>query len=289
MLTNFTVSAFADEISESLEVQMDVLKKQGIHHLEVRGIAGRSIVDYSITEIKEFKRILDENQLKVSSIGSPIGKIMITDPFEEHLALFRHTLEIAKAFESPFIRMFSFYIPENENPDEFEAEVVQRWQAFIKEAKDYPVVLLHENEKGIYGDTAERCAKLMHHVNSEQVKVAFDPANFVQCREEVYPNAYELLKEDIVYLHIKDALFETGEVTPAGLGDGKVREVLEALVEQGFEGYTSLEPHLTIFEGFAKLEKNQAITENQPDGIRTFNVAADALKEIFKTINQEWK
>ncbi|MGX7418249.1 sugar phosphate isomerase/epimerase family protein [Carnobacterium gallinarum] len=289
MLTNYTVSAFADEISESLDVQMKVLKQHGIQHIEVRGIAGRSIVEYSLAEIQQFKQILDENQFRVSSIGSPIGKIMITDAFEEHLTLFKHTLEIARIFQSPFIRMFSFYIPENVDANQFETEVIRRWQSFLKEAEAYEVTLLHENEKGIYGDTAERCYTLVSRLNSDKVKLAFDPANFVQCQEEVFPKAYELLKSEIAYLHIKDALAETGEVTPAGLGDGQVKEVLAALAREDFQGFASLEPHLTIFEGFANLEKNQVDLREQPDGIRTFTVAAEALKGLFKTIDQEWK
>ncbi len=150
--------------------------------------------------------------------------------------------------------------------------------------------MLHENEKDIYGDIPERCAKLLTELNNPQVKAAFDPANFVQCDVEVYPHAYELLKDEIGYMHIKDAHFADHKVTPAGLGDGQVEAVLRALVANGFTGFASLEPHLSIFDGFAALEKEGvSIEETKSDGEKLFTVASNALKKILvENMGQEW-
>jgi sugar phosphate isomerase/epimerase len=291
MMNHFTISAFADEISTEVNEQIRVLTQNGISHIEVRGLDGKNVSELTLEEVKEYKKKFDAAGISVSSIGSPIGKININDPFEQHLELFKHVLNIAEVFESPFIRMFSFFIDETENYDDYEKQVIERWQQFLEVAKNFPkITLLHENEKEIYGDTPERCLNLLNKLNSSQLKAAFDPANFVQCDVEVYPKAFEMLKDHIVYMHIKDAKYSDHEVTPAGHGDGKIYTVLNNLSENNFKGFASLEPHLTMFDGFAELENKNVSGLKEDDNIRLFNVAAHALKKIIvDDMKQEWK
>lgn len=286
-MSNFVLSAFGDEIDERLERQLEVLEDHGIKHIEMRGVNGKCIVDYSLEEVKEIKRQLDERGFKLSAIGSPIGKISIVDDFESHLQLFKHTLEIARIMEVRHIRMFSFFIPQGENPNKYRDEVINRWRQFVKAAEGYDVILLHENEKDIYGDTAERCLDLLETMNCDYVKAIFDPANFVQCDVKTYPEAYELLKDHIEYMHIKDALYSDHEVVPAGHGDGKVKETLSALQDRGFEGFLSLEPHLGNFKGFAELEQGNVELKETGDGPRRFSIAAGALNKILLEIGEK--
>ncbi|MBE3101617.1 MAG: TIM barrel protein, partial [Firmicutes bacterium] len=128
----FILSAFSDEIDSDLKVQMDVLDQHNIKHIEMRGVNGSSLVSYTLDQVKEIKRQLDKRGFKVSAIGSPIGKIKITDEFEPHLELFKHTLEIARILETSYIRMFSFFIPQGEDPSIYRDEVIKRWIAFIE-------------------------------------------------------------------------------------------------------------------------------------------------------------
>lgn len=291
-MNHFTVTAFADEISEQVSEQLRVLKENGITHIEVRGLDGKNVSELTLEKAKKYKELFDEAGVQVSSIGSPIGKINIKDPFEDHLKTFQQVLKIATIFASPYVRMFSFFIDEGADYDQYEEAVIQRWQQFLAIAKEYPeITLLHENEKEIYGDTPERCLNLLTKLNSPQVKAAFDPANFVQCEVEVYPRAYELLKEQIAYVHIKDAKFSDHEVKPAGYGDGQVAEVLTQLTKEGFEGFASIEPHLTYFEGFAQLETGQPMKQEKvQDNVGLFGIASQALKKIIvEDLKQEWK
>lgn len=284
-MSEFILSAFSDEIDKDLKIQMDVLQEHNIKYIEMRGVNGRNIVEHTLDEVREIKRQLDQRGFKVSAVGSPIGKIKITDEFEPHLNLFKHTLEIAKILETKYIRMFSFFIPEGENPNKHREEVLLRWNSFIEAAKGTGIILLHENEKDIYGDTAERCFDLLKSLNCDYVKGIFDFANFVQCNEVNYPKAYELLKDYIVYVHVKDAVYSDGHVVPAGDGDGKIPEILSRLRDKEFEGFLSLEPHLGDFYGFAALENNAtSITNNEKSGPIKFAVAAKALKKVLKDI-----
>lgn len=291
-MNNFTITAFADEIGPKFADQVRVLKEKGISHIEVRGIEGKNVSEFTLAEAENYKEMFDDAGIEVSSIGSPIGKVNIEDEFEEHLALFKHVLKIAQVFNSPYVRMFSFFISKDKDPDDYKAEVVRRWKEFLEAAKDYPEIkLLHENEKEIYGDTPERCLTLFKELNSLQVKAAFDAANFVQCGVEVIPHAYEMLEDYIEYVHIKDARYSDLKATPAGLGDGRVQEVLERLVAKDFKGFASIEPHLSIFDGFAELEQDSvSVTEEKSDGEKLFVVASNALKHILvDKMDQEWK
>nr|WP_207754192.1 sugar phosphate isomerase/epimerase family protein [Caldicoprobacter guelmensis] len=263
---------------------MDVLEQHGIGYIEMRGVYGKSIVQYSLDEVKDIKRKLDERGFKISAVGSPIGKIGILDDFEPHLKLFKHTIEIAKILETNYIRMFSFYIPKGDDPAKYRDEVLRRWEEFIKAAQGTGLTLLHENEKDIYGDTAERCLDLLKTLNCEYVKFTFDPANFVQCDVETYPHAFNLLKDYIAYMHIKDALYSNHSVVPAGYGDGRVKEILAELYNMGYEGFLSIEPHLGNFVGFSQLEQGM-VDPNLPEGgPKLFGVAASALKKILSEI-----
>jgi sugar phosphate isomerase/epimerase len=285
-MSEFILSAFADEIDPDLGVQMDVLERHGIKFIEMRGVNGKNVSELSREEARAIKRQLDNRGFKISAIGSPIGKIKITDDFPPHLELFKRVIEIARILDTRYIRMFSFFMPAGEEPAGYRDEVIRRWREFIKAAEGSDLILLHENEKEIYGDTAERCLDLFKTLDCDYLKAVFDPANFVQCDVETYPHALELLKEEVIYLHIKDALKSDHSVVPSGYGDGKVREILTALNRRGYRGFLSLEPHLQAFDGFAGLER-QPVSVNQAnlrDGAGKFGIACEALRQIITAI-----
>lgn len=285
-MAKFIFSAFADEIDANLTTQMDVLDQHGIKHIEMRGVNGKNLTQYTLDEVKEIKKQLDARGFKISAIGSPVGKIKITDDFAPHLELFKHTIEIARILETKYIRMFSFFMPKGDDPAIYREEVARRWKEFVKAAEGSGLVLLHENEKDIYGDTAVRCLDLLKTLDSDMVKATFDPANFVQCDVATYPEAFELLKDYVVYMHIKDACFSDHKVVPAGYGDGKVPEILTVLYEAGYEGFLSLEPHLGAFQGFADLEPESPVNEMPEGGPKKFAMAVEALKKIVVQIEK---
>ncbi len=282
-MARFLLSGFADEIDSDLKVQIQELKSNGISHVELRGVNGKSVVDYSVAEIREIKKQLDDGGIEVSAVGSPIGKIGISDPFGSHLDKFKHTLELAGILNTKYIRMFSFFIPQGKNPRDCRDEVLERWNHFVTASKGTEFVLAHENEKDIYGDTAERCLDIIESMNCNKVRAVFDPANFIQCNVETY-KAYGLLKSYIAYMHIKDALADGGKVVPAGLGDGKIPQILKELntAVKG-EMFLSLEPHLGSFAGLANLETSIDLSSMEESGPGKFKIASDALKQILST------
>ena len=226
---------------------------------------------------------MDRYGVKASSVGSPVGKIDITDDFEPELEKLAHVAKTAKIIGTRNIRVFSFYIPD-EKYEEYRTEVMKRLSAMAELAEKEGVILLHENEKGIYGDTPERCRDIFETVKSDTLRAVFDPANFVQCGVETYPYAFNMLREFVVYMHIKDAKGQT--VVPAGSGDGHVPEIISELYKSGYEGFLSLEPHLGVFGGLAQLEKGDEMMELPESDAEKFTVAADALKKIISEVEK---
>lgn len=282
MWEGIQLSGFADEIDTNLGKQIEVLKKLQMNHVEMRGVNGKGLVDYSINEAREIKKQLDESAIQLSSVGSPIGKIKITDDFAPHMELYKHTVEIAHEMETPYIRMFSFFMPEHESYDPYRGKVMDQLGQFVDYAKASNIILLHENEKDIYGDVADRCLELMKEFYGEHFKAVFDFANFVQCKQDTL-SAYEMLKPYIAYIHIKDALWSDGSVVPAGHGDGNVEKILKMLKDSGYQGFLSLEPHLADFAGFSSLEQS-AGEKKKLSGEEAFTIACEALRKILERI-----
>ena len=271
------LTGFADEISPDLDEQLQTLAAEEIRHLELRGVWEKNVLNLSDGELHELKTRLADAGVGVSSIGSPIGKIPVTDPFDAHMASFARALHVARLLDAPYVRVFSFFIPEGEDPASYREEVLDRMGRLASAARSVEVTLLHENEKHIYGDVPERCRHILEGVNSPSLRAAWDPANFVQCGVRPHTDGYDLLRPYIAYVHVKDAVRETGEIRPAGEGDGEVRETLRALQSSGFDGYFSLEPHLASagpFSGYS--------------GPDLFRKAAQAFKGLLREQNIPW-
>ena len=284
-MEHIILSGFSDEIAPELDLQLAAIREWGLSHIELRAADGVNVSDFSTEKVKEVKNKLAGAGVSVSSIGSPIGKIGIEEDFAPHLEKLKRTLEIQKELGAPYLRMFSFYMPKDRDPREFRGEVLDRVGRMVEEAKAWDSVLLHENEKGIYGDNAPRCKELLEAFYGPHFKAVFDFANFVQVGQETLP-AYELLKPYVEYVHVKDAQWGTGAVVPAGQGDGHVKEILTALNGGGWKGFLSLEPHLTDFAGLAALEQDPQKRGSALDGKSAWKLALDSLQEILAGIPQ---
>lgn len=240
----WTLSGFSDEISSDFVQQCSLVRQLGMGHLEFRSAWEVNVLDLSPAQLREAAELLADHDLKVSSIGSPIGKIPIHEDFEPHLERMRHAAEVARFLDAPYVRVFSFFMTSGSDPADFRDEVLRRMSEVTKVAVEAGVVLLHENEKDIYGDTPQRCLDIIESVGSPNLRVAWDPANFVQVGVLPFSEAYAMLRPHLEYVQIKDARLADRQVVPAGEGDGQIVETVRALRSDGFDGFFSLEPHL---------------------------------------------
>ena len=272
------LTGFADEISPELDEQLETLAQESISCMELRSVWNTNVLDLTDEELQKIKSAAAERGIGISSIGSPIGKVPVTDPLGPHLHRFRRALHAAHVMQTPYVRVFSFFIPEGQEPARYREEVIGRMGIMAGEAQDSGVTLLHENEKKIYGDVPTRCVEILSGVDSPALRAAWDAANFVQCGVgHPYEEGYESLQPYIEYVHVKDALSGLGTVVPAGEGDGQLPETLSALRASGFDGFFSLEPHLAssgTYSGFSCPE--------------LFREAAGAFKELLRKQEVDW-
>jgi sugar phosphate isomerase/epimerase len=257
----WTLSGFADEIDDDFTTQCEVATGLGLKFLEVRSAWGVNILDLDDAQLDTMKQTLASYGLQVSSIGSPIGKIFVDEDFEPHLERMRHAAEVAQFFDAPYVRIFSFFLRDGSNPDDHRDEVLRRMRALAVVAEDASVILLHENEKEIYGDIPRRCLDIVTSVDSPNLKLAWDPANFVQVGVRPFTEGYSLLRPHVEYVQIKDALDADGSVVVAGAGDGELTETVRAMREDGFDGFFSLEPHLGEYTAFGALSGPELFTQ----------------------------
>ena len=273
----FILSGFADEISPEPGAQLETLAAESIRHLELRSAWSTNVASLTDASLAQFQREIEEAGVRVSAIGSPIGKIGIDAPVGPELERMRRIADVAGLFGTTIVRVFSFFIPAGEPPERYRQEVIDRMGALALIAAERGIVLAHENEKEIYGDIPERCADLIVSVGSPALRATFDAANFVQCGVRPQTEAYGLLRPYLTYLQVKDAVAATGKVTVAGAGDGEVRETLCALRDSGFTGFVSLEPHLDLAgraSGFS--------------GPAKYRQAVQALKGLLGELSISW-
>ena len=230
------ISGFSDEIDENIDIQFEVLNKLDIKYFEPRGIDGKNISLLTLDEAKKLKEKMDRAKIKASSIGSPIGMVDIKDA-QRDFELFKHIVEISKILDCRFIRIFSFYNAYNSKD-----AVISALKRMADYAEKENIILLHENEQDIYGDTAEKCLEIFKAVNSDNLKAVFNPANFVLCSEDTI-KSFNMIRKYIAYMRIKDSR-DDGTFVPAGAGSGNIKYILDELKKDGYDGFLSLEPHL---------------------------------------------
>lgn len=288
-MAKFILSAFADEASASLDEQIATLKALGISHIEPRNVDGTNVSDLTEEAAKAVRKKLDDAGIGLSSIGSPIGKVDIAGDLDKHIEKLKNTINVANILGAKYIRMFSFFVPVG-HEDEYETQVFAGMERMVETARGTGVKLVHENEKAIFGDSTDRCVRLMERFAPE-LGFAFDPSNFVQCEQDTKAG-FPRLKKYLTYMHMKDSKFPSNAEhehrdmgfegvsdahRPVGQGDGNVSWIIDQLIDMNYEGFMTIEPHLT----------NCALVPGTP--VDKFNAAAHALIDLIESKGQSWE
>ena len=273
------LSAFADEVTEDFLAQVQFLAGEKVGHIEPRFVNKKNIMDLTKGELDEARTMIRDHGLKVSAIGSPIGKVKLDEPFEPHLDKFKHAVDLALFFETPFIRMFSYYAPEGKDINDYREQVMERMAAKVEVLADADVTMVHENEAHIYGHTAKNCVDLVETIDSPKLRLVYDPANFVW-GEKMTNNVevcWPVMKPYVVHIHIKDWKLGAADVgSIPGEGDGQIRELLAELAAINYDGCMTMEPHLQLGGQFGGTT-----------GPELFSKAISAVREIASDVGLE--
>ena len=273
------LSAFADESGNSLEAQIAALKRNGISLLEIRNINGKNVMELTDDEAKAIKARLDEEGIKVWSLGSPIGKKDVTVSEEEYLADVKRGVELARLLGTENIRMFSFF-----KAYDNKEKVLDLMKKTAEIGKAEGIKMCHENDKTLYGDTLARAKEVLD--AAPGLYYVYDPANFIQVGEKAADTLAELAPR-AYYFHIKDVVAETGEVVPAGYGDGDLKGLVERITD---DKVLTVEPHLKIFDGYALNDKTALKNKFKfESNVEAFDAAVAAIKKILREAGYEEK
>ena len=279
MKNRLILSAFADEYADGLKEQCEALNKFGIEYIELRGVNGKNVSTLTESEVKETKRILDDYEIRVSSIGSPLGKIDIKGDLNGHYETAKRVYETANILGAKNVRIFSFY--SKETPfDKCKGEIYDGIEKLVDLSDGTGLTLCHENEALIYGESPEKCLEIVEYFGG-RMRCVFDMGNFVLDGYDPMA-AYKLLSDYIEYFHIKDA-FYSGEIVPAGKGEAKIKEILDDYkVNGGKDTFITLEPHLQTFSGLnALVGKSFDNPYKYEDQKAAFTDAMEKLKDLL--------
>ena len=274
MTARFTISAFGDEIDDNVETQLKVLNDLSIRFLELRSAWGSNVLELADEQVGRLVELCEAHSIRVSCIGSPIGKSPIDGPIEKVVSDLNRIIDIAEMLGIDRIRVFSFY-PEKDGlqADRVEASI-SRLAVLADAARQRGAELLLENEGGLVGDIPERCRALVEGVNNPNLRYVWDTGNYPQMGfERSVDIGWPLLAEYTDRVQVKDCRIADGTITVAGSGDGQVRELLENLRDVGYSGFLALEPHLLV-----------AGQRGGFSGAEGMKMAADALRRLIAEV-----
>lgn len=285
-MKDFILSAFADEAGSGIETQISALERNAIGMLEIRNIDGACVIDLERQKLRKISALLSSHHIGVSAVASPIGKISIEEDFEPHKRRFEKAMDAAELLGTKWIRIFSFYIPQGRPAEDYTEAVLERLSYMADRAAKRSLLLCHENEKEIFGEQPECVKIILEKLESEAFTTVFDPANYIQAGADPML-AYRMTKNRIRYFHIKDAEKQSGNVVPAGFGDGQIGGILKDAVNS--ECFTrpiclTIEPHLSVFDGYNNLGDHTALGTERfryQNNDESFDAACNALKRLL--------
>ncbi|NLV44666.1 MAG: sugar phosphate isomerase/epimerase [Candidatus Hydrogenedentes bacterium] len=242
-------SGISDEAGQDIAAQIRAHRELGWTWLELRVVDGVNITQLTDADFDAVYGAVTDAGMGVSCFSSAIANWArpITGDFAVDEADLARAMPRMHRFGTPFIRVMS-YPNDTDNPvDEavWRKESIRRMQQLARMAEDGGVTLVHENCSGWGGLSAENSNILLREVDSPALKVVYDTGNPVTYGQDAW-DYYQTVLQDIVYVHIKDAVKIDGEdhYCMCGDGDGRVREVVADLLGRGYDGGFSIEPHL---------------------------------------------
>ena len=284
---NWTLSAFSDEAGSSADQQINALLRAGLRFIDIRNIDGYNIAQLPVEAAKIVKSKLDDNGIQTQMLGSPIGKIDVSDELLSDIDKLNHLGEMAPIFGCGAVRIFSYYNRSELAHDEWQKCTIERLQTLRERAEKIGLVLYHENERHIFGDLSADVETLAA-LRGANFKLIFDFDNYQQSGEDVWAS-WLRLRERTDAIHLKDSTRDNKHV-PVGQGNGQIEKILADAVAHGWSGPLTLEPHLTHSQAVVSTgpsgQQNQAFSQMEPR--ESFHIAAQAAKNLLEKVGARW-
>ena len=273
MVADFLLSGFADEIDPSLDAQIATLKRLSIPGLDLRSVDGTNVLDLSTDQLVQINDKCKAEGIHVQCIGSPVNKIDYDVLLQgRELDRLDKAIKAANLVNTRRIRVFSPRAPQGKE-DEFPGRILSWLQEQKARCEREGITLLLENDDTYWNAYPETAKKMFVALGGPNFKAAFDFSNTVLIGFRPMRDWFPWLLPHLDTLHIKDAIESEHRIVPAGGGDGQIEETLRWLIEQGWSGPLTLEPHLSAagpLGGFS--------------GAQLFEEATNALRRILERV-----
>jgi len=243
----FKTAVITDEITQDFKLALDIANKHGLDGVEVRSVYELGPFEWTDEVVDRMKSEADAAGLPICCISSPFFKCEIDDMEEiaNQYASLRRCIEHAHKLGTRLIRGFTFW-----DKGDFEAripDIVERFQEPIRILEQEDMIMVLESDPGVYTGNAARVVKVLDAINSPRVRGLWDPGNIVYDPEgEIpYPDGYNLIKDKMAHMHLKDAGIIDGKPAGVPVGTGAVDydgQFLQ-LIKDGYTGYVALETH----------------------------------------------
>ena len=212
----WTLSGFSDEIDKDFATQCEVVTGLGLKYIEIRSAWGTNILDLDADQLAE--RPADPRRARAAGLQHRLADRQDQDHRRLRAApgadaARRRCRPVAAGAVPPHLLLLH---PRGDDPDDHRDEVITRMGRSPTWPSRPAWSPLHENEKEIFGDIPRRCLDIVTAVDSPNLKLAWDPANYVQCGVRPFTEGYAELRPHTAYIQIKDALFADASVVLAG-------------------------------------------------------------------------
>ncbi len=246
----FKLAVFTDEVSQDFARVLKFAADYELEGIEVRSVWDKPPQDLSDDDTRKVKEMLEGTGLEVCSIASPFFKCDIDSEEEchEHLDILKRCIALGKTFDCDIIRGFAFW-----NKGDLEGHwqrILDRFEEPIKILEAEDVTLALENEHSTFLQTGAHVRKFLEALGNDHLKAIWDPCNVLfapEAGEVPFPDGYQAVKDHTVHIHVKDARIspKTGERVQCAMCEGDIDYVgqFQALLDDGYGGYVSLETH----------------------------------------------
>jgi len=256
------LAVITDEIDADLGHALDVMAEYGVRGAELRQIWDKNIAEAPQEYWQRAKDLLDARGMSVVGIASPFYKCDMpgAEPdgpagplhsasargLGDQIALLERCIEAARFFDTPLIRVFSFWKQGPLTPAQ-EEMIVDAFAEPAQMAERAGITLVIENEHACCLGTGAQTARVLEEIASPAVRAVWDPGNAFMAGEAPFPTGYEAIKDFVAHVHVKDATVPAGALAPAWtvVGEGEIDWAgqIAALERDGYSGWLSLETH----------------------------------------------
>ena len=263
----FKLGTITDGISRDFEYALDTMVETGLEYVELQYLWEKQVGDLTDADIQRVKSLIASRNLKVSCISHhnlsalPVETPTDAPAYRSHISTLQRCIDVAQALGTNLVRIFSFrkeMVLFGADPIISEGAwttLLNRLEEPLRIADAADITLVMETAISGNVTSAFLARKLIDTLGAPHLKVLWDPCSSLYCTEIPYPDGYEVIREHIAHVHLKDGIVQLPAATfdfcamRQGQMDPYYNDIVDALKRDGYAGAISLESVYTPVGG----------------------------------------